>query len=237
MNYLLHYETIITRSKNRILNGYSEKHHIIPKCLGGLDNKSNIAILTGREHFICHQLLAKAYPDNPSLGSAAHMMTVKSKNQSRSENRTYEWLKKRYSKSMSVLQGGNNNSQFGKCWISNLSEQRTMRILKEDLDKWLADGWIKKRIIKFSNFKCNVCRNAHSRPNSNYCSDECKHIKLKSAPRSSKFKYNLDALCEEYKITKSVKRSLINLGLCGTGTHARDLMSELKKRNIGPWCN
>lgn len=38
---------------------YYEKHHIIPKALDGFDEKSNIVLLTPREHFICHWLLTK----------------------------------------------------------------------------------------------------------------------------------------------------------------------------------
>lgn len=55
------YFNIIDRSKNRILEKsvYTEKHHIIPKSLGGSDANDNIAVLTGREHFICHLLLPK----------------------------------------------------------------------------------------------------------------------------------------------------------------------------------
>jgi hypothetical protein len=45
-----------TRSKPE---GYVEKHHIIPKSFGGTNAKSNIAILTAREHFIVHRLLLK----------------------------------------------------------------------------------------------------------------------------------------------------------------------------------
>jgi hypothetical protein len=53
------YEFIIERAKNRSLNCYVEKHHIIPKCLGGLNNKDNIIKLTAKEHFICHRLLVE----------------------------------------------------------------------------------------------------------------------------------------------------------------------------------
>jgi hypothetical protein len=42
MNYQKIYNQIIERAQNRILEGYVEKHHIIPKCLGGLDNKELI---------------------------------------------------------------------------------------------------------------------------------------------------------------------------------------------------
>jgi hypothetical protein len=41
------------------LEGYVEKHHIVPRSFNGSDKRSNIAILTAREHYICHLLLAK----------------------------------------------------------------------------------------------------------------------------------------------------------------------------------
>jgi 5-methylcytosine-specific restriction endonuclease McrA len=49
------YNSIIDSARNRILEGYSENHHIIPKSLGGSNDKSNIVALTAREHFICHR--------------------------------------------------------------------------------------------------------------------------------------------------------------------------------------
>lgn len=57
--YLKIYFALIDRSKLRTLTGYTEKHHIIPRSLGGSNDKNNLAILTGREHFICHLLLTK----------------------------------------------------------------------------------------------------------------------------------------------------------------------------------
>lgn len=41
---------------------YHEFHHIVPRCVGGTDMKSNIVALTPREHFLCHWLLTKMYP-------------------------------------------------------------------------------------------------------------------------------------------------------------------------------
>ncbi len=38
---------------------YTERHHIIPKSLGGNNSKENLVRLTAREHFICHWLLTK----------------------------------------------------------------------------------------------------------------------------------------------------------------------------------
>jgi len=53
------YFMIIDRAKSRILDSYTESHHIIPKSLGGTNDKNNLVNLTAREHFICHLLLPK----------------------------------------------------------------------------------------------------------------------------------------------------------------------------------
>jgi hypothetical protein len=55
------YYNIIGRAQNRQLSKdtYSEKHHIIPRSLGGLNQKHNIVRLSAREHFVCHLLLTK----------------------------------------------------------------------------------------------------------------------------------------------------------------------------------
>ena len=39
MNYQKIYNNLINREITRV--GYVEKHHVLPRCLGGLDNKEN----------------------------------------------------------------------------------------------------------------------------------------------------------------------------------------------------
>ena len=58
------YQDICNRAKTRKLVGYKEKHHIIPRSLGGTDDTDNIAVLTAREHFICHLLLVRMTSHN-----------------------------------------------------------------------------------------------------------------------------------------------------------------------------
>jgi hypothetical protein len=55
------YYNIIHRAQSRTLDSsiYVEKHHIIPRSLGGGNDNTNLIRLTGREHFICHLLLPK----------------------------------------------------------------------------------------------------------------------------------------------------------------------------------
>ena len=53
------YYKITSNAKQRIIEGYTELHHIIPQSLGGSNDKENLVELTAREHFICHWLLIK----------------------------------------------------------------------------------------------------------------------------------------------------------------------------------
>ena len=46
---------------------YQEKHHIVPKCLGGTNDKNNLVWLFGEEHYWAHMLLAKENPHEKKL--------------------------------------------------------------------------------------------------------------------------------------------------------------------------
>lgn len=61
MNYQRIYDSIIYRAKSRKLDCYVENHHIIPKCMGGSNEPSNIVSLTPEEHLLCHTLLVRIY--------------------------------------------------------------------------------------------------------------------------------------------------------------------------------
>jgi len=76
MKYNKIYNDIIERGKSRILAGYKETHHIIPKCIGGTNEKSNLVELTCKEHFICHKLLTEIYPTENKLRYAVRMMAT-----------------------------------------------------------------------------------------------------------------------------------------------------------------
>lgn len=61
--YYQWYQNLVNKAKKRQLDDtiYYEKHHIIPKCLGGKDTAENLVSLTLREHYIAHLLLSKFY--------------------------------------------------------------------------------------------------------------------------------------------------------------------------------
>jgi hypothetical protein len=109
MDYQKHYNNLIDRAKNRIINGYKERHHIIPRCLGGSDDPLNLVDLTAEEHFVAHQLLVRIYPSNKKLVTALAKMCCSSSGNKRN-NKWYGWIRKRYS--LSVAGENNPSSKF-----------------------------------------------------------------------------------------------------------------------------
>lgn len=95
MNYAAHYERLIARARGRTLDGYKERHHVVPRCMGGCDEPENIVELTAEEHFCAHLLLAKIHPGIPRLVNAAYFMSFLSPT-----NKTYAWVKRRLAHSM-----------------------------------------------------------------------------------------------------------------------------------------
>lgn len=53
------YYRIINDAKSRKLNQECQRHHVVPKSLGGDNSKENIVRVTPREHYVCHLLLVK----------------------------------------------------------------------------------------------------------------------------------------------------------------------------------
>ena len=102
--YTKWYYSIVAKAVVRVnLEGYYEKHHIVPKSLGGVDDHSNLVNLTPKEHFICHRLLVKMTEGKAkkSMAFAIWQMSSRrnkvSKNRHKPTARVYEMLKKQLS--------------------------------------------------------------------------------------------------------------------------------------------
>lgn len=107
MNYQKIYDDIINKYKALNLQKYKkehlETHHIIPRCIGGTDDKENLVNLTAKAHFICHLLLSKIYKNDfnkyTKLFQALFMMSVmKNKSQQRHiiTSKQYEKIRLEY---------------------------------------------------------------------------------------------------------------------------------------------
>lgn len=157
MRYEKIYNLIIERAKDRVIEGYVEKHHIIPKCLGGNNSKDNIVKLTFKEHFICHRLLCKIYPENEKIIYAfSSMVRTSWKNEQRFTILTgkhFEIVKKTIAPHIGKWNKGRT------AWNKGLKGEEYKKYYSEDSLKppshkgtmYINDGFNQKKILKTEN--------------------------------------------------------------------------------------
>jgi hypothetical protein len=166
MNLELVYKKICERGQIRILDKsiYTEKHHIVPRCMGGHNKKTNLTKLTAKEHFICHKILCKIYPDNEKLRYAFWAMCNQKNNRDYLvSSRNYEYAKslclemwrrpkspesikrgadKRRGKKIDYnlhpnrIQNGELNHNYGRIWITNILTNESKMIIGD-----IPEGW------------------------------------------------------------------------------------------------
>lgn len=153
MDYKAIYYKIIEKAKKETENGnrligYYEKHHILPKSLGGNNDKENLVKLTAREHFICHWLLVKIYDkgtvERNKMLCALWRMQCINKDQKRYINsKAYEKLKIEFSNlikkhhALINFQKGKNNSQFGTHWYTNRNTGESKKFKEKPEECWI----------------------------------------------------------------------------------------------------
>lgn len=104
MNYRHVYMLIVEHAKSEQKLGirakgngqYYEKHHILPKSLYPLwaRKKSNMVLLTAREHFFCHQLLIKIFPSREMYFALSFFMAKPNSSNRTLSSREYETCRK-----------------------------------------------------------------------------------------------------------------------------------------------
>lgn len=140
MNYKEIYDNLISRGLERghnkkNLSYYTERHHIIPKCMGGAKGRSNCVLLTAREHFIAHQLLYKIYK-TPGLALALHRFYSGTEEQ-RLNSVKYEWIKRSISLERS--------KSLKSIWKNLSDQEKADRIEKASvLSKLAKENWTDK---------------------------------------------------------------------------------------------
>lgn len=138
------YSNLIEKGKSRGLTRpkdgkYYEKHHILPKCVGGTDEKENLVYLTYREHVIAHRILVELYPSELKLSHALYFMINKS-DYSKISSKELEKIRENSIIALRELNLGEKNPMFGK----NISEDHK-KILSES-NKYSRSEETKKRM-------------------------------------------------------------------------------------------
>lgn len=129
------YFNIIEKRRTFSYDGYTEKHHIIPRCLGGTDIQNTVR-LTAKEHFVCHHLLTKMMTGKDwfNVVFAFNFMRVKSSNHQRNfliSSRTYKTIKEMLSKTMSENRRGKLHSEESKKKMSLIKLQMSNETKKK----------------------------------------------------------------------------------------------------------
>jgi hypothetical protein len=145
MDYLKIYNAIIDRAKlrNKDINEYYEKHHIIPKCLGGKNNKENFVFLTAKEHFVSHWLLFKIYGGSKLAHAWNSMCRVSKGQEARLINsRTFSRARETHRRLLQQNSSGDLNNFYGKKHsdeskraISTANKGRIKS--KEEIENWV----------------------------------------------------------------------------------------------------
>lgn len=129
-----------TRGRFACGDEYHERHHIVPRCMGGTNSKTNLIDLFAREHFIAHKLLAQENPNNKGLTYAWGCMAFVK----RDDTDRYELTSAEYEEvkiAISHAHKGENNQFYGerhseetriKMRESHISEEAPLAKLTEE---------------------------------------------------------------------------------------------------------
>jgi hypothetical protein len=119
-----------TRGRFACGDEYHERHHVIPKCIGGGDEEENLIDLFAREHFIAHKLLALENPNNEKLAYAWNMMC-------NSKNGDYQITAEEYEKARMAFASFISESKKGK----SRSEETCDKLSKYMKAQWENPEW------------------------------------------------------------------------------------------------
>ena len=141
-----------TRGRFECGEEYHERHHIIPKCMGGTNKKDNLIDLFAREHFIAHKLLAQENPNNDSLVYGWTCMAfIKNNHQER-----YEITAEEYEKAKIALSALAKGKQLSEEHRKKIGDANRGRVVPESARQAVAKAnasrvWSKESRQKLSN--------------------------------------------------------------------------------------
>lgn len=116
MSYEEYIQNVLNNRGRFNCDGYKERHHIKPKCLGGTDEIENLVDLYAKEHYEAHRLLALENPNNTGLNYAWWMMSHgggSSKKRFTPSAEQYEEARITYMNFLSKSFSGANNPMYG----------------------------------------------------------------------------------------------------------------------------
>jgi hypothetical protein len=164
---------------------YYESHHIVPRCF---NKKSSIVLLTAKEHYNAHKILAEYFEGHSIYGEklmwAFHRMSFDGKRQLTESDysEAREFLMPLWKRKKSESHRKNIGlKRKGKKWVLNPKTQEYLQIEEKDLQKYLNEGWQNKH-----NFKKNWKPTEEQIKNISIAASKSKLGKIGEESRASK---------------------------------------------------
>lgn len=168
--YTRWYYSITERAQTRTVNGYTEKHHIIPRSLGGSDSADNFAVLTAREHFICHWLLTKMVSGKKQRyqmwNAVSSMIDRNNPYQTRyaGMSRKFQLLREEIAKQRSIKFSGKDNPMYGRKWSQEQIDAHIKRMTGRVVSDETREKCRNSRKHTGPNYKLRGENNANFKP-------------------------------------------------------------------------
>ena len=154
MNYEKIYKDLILKAKARTFTEFTERHHIIPKSLGGSDNNDNLIHLTPREHYLAHLLLTKLFPNEPKLAFALWFMSQK--NSSTTLSRKYNVTSRQYEYSRILFYKARQGYCHSEETKLKMKGRRLPSLLKSEVQKKLVEKENQEGVPRSLRLKSNL---------------------------------------------------------------------------------
>jgi hypothetical protein len=135
------YMRLIEYAKQHPPEGRVERHHIVPRSMGGSNDKENLVRLSPRLHFVAHWVLWKAFR-NAKMANA--FWTMACCNGERINSKTYDTVRAVASKAIADAKRGKTTSDRHKAIISAMMAGR---VVSEETKKRISEA---KKGKKFS---------------------------------------------------------------------------------------
>lgn len=129
--------------KGQSVDGYCEVHHIVPRSLGGSNDKDNLISLTPRQHYIAHWMLWKAF--GGVAGRSFFMMSNLGK-YGKVNSTTYAQARENYSEQVSrQLKGKPSQCKFSEETKKKMSDAKLGRNISEETKQKLRVAMLGQR--------------------------------------------------------------------------------------------
>ena len=181
--YARWYFNIIDKAKTRTISDYTESHHIVPKSLGGSNQKNNLVQLTAREHFVSHLLLVKMTDgvNKKKMSRGLWLMAKGGKNRYSPPSRSYETARKAFVESQKghpnylKSQTQASRDKISKSLSSVLQKMSLVDLSERTKKSWSSpESWTDERKQSISNALSGVPKSESHRKNIGIASS--KHI-------------------------------------------------------------